>query len=149
MINKLMKKINKNLGFIVIGMIIIILLFILIRGRMERFTINDMLIPPLEEVSDIVYGYGCPINGYKCKPTLISRIDFKGKGPFGQEKYARYKILDDEKIIRYSFLYDGDSKLGKGDYIIFDNGQEYVITSRDTENEPTDCPAHRQVGLKQ
>ena len=122
------------------------MLYMIIKMIMgEKFTIIDLVVPPLENLGCNEYAYGCPINGYRCTPTMIYKCLLQGKAPQDYMKYLKYKIIDKDNVVRYSGLYKNLDGLKLGSYVTFDNGQEYVITSLDPENdEPADCPAIRR-----
>ena len=152
MINKLpesLKKINmKNIVFVASLLFVSFFVYkFFTMKKKEEFTIEDMLIPPLAQTGSAEYGYVCPVNGYRCKPRLVYKIDLEGQGDFAYQKYQKYKIVDEENIVRYSGLYQA-AALPVGSYIIFDNGQEYLLTTLDTGIDPPDCPPVRR-GLKE
>ena len=125
------------------SIILLIMLIRMIRG--EGFTIIDLITPPLEHLGCEEYAYGCPINGYRCTPTMIYKCLLRGVAPQDYMKYVKYKIIDSQNVVRYSGLYKNIDGLKLGSYVTFDNGQEYVINSLDVENDqPQDCPAIRK-----
>lgn len=115
--------------------------------RKEDYTIMELAVPPLDKLETNEYAYGCPINGYRCEPSMIYKIELQGKGIFKHLKYVKYKLVDSENIVRYSGLYKNLEGVKVGSYVTFDNGQEYIITSLDTVNVPTDCPTVRRDKL--
>jgi len=121
-------------------------IFIIIKMiRGENFTIIDLVVPPLRKVSTNEYAYGCPINGYKCQPTMIYIVRLQGQGAQDYMKYVKYKLIDKDNVVRYSGLYKKLEGLKVGSYVTFDNGQEFIISSLDTNNDqPEDCPAIRK-----
>ena len=151
MIDKLIKSLKSismpAISTVVLGSILLLLSFfvyrIIMKVKQESFTIVDMLIPPLKQESSIEYGYVCPVNGYRCKPKLVYKIVLSGNGKYADMRFQKYKIIDDENLVRYSGLYQSDD-LPIGSYIVFDNGQEYVLTSFDVTSEPMDCPPVRR-----
>ena len=116
-------------------------LVMLIRGG--SFPITDLVVPPLEQVSCEEYAYGCKINGYRCEPSMVYKCEMQG----GNKKYIKYKIIDSDNLVNYTGLYN-NLGIKVGDYIIFSNGQEYIITSLDMVSEPEDCPMVRKSSLK-
>ena len=129
MITKLIKLLKKNYLYI-LGAIIIVFLLSMIFRR-EGFTIIDLVVPPLEKISTDEYAWGCPINGYKCQPTMIYMVKLQGQSPQDYMKYVKYKLIDKDNVVRYSGLYNKLEGLKVGSYVIFDNGQEYIISSLD------------------
>lgn len=129
--------------------IVIVIIINMIRKKKEKFTIDYLLIPPLEEKDEEHYGYACPINGYNCEPTKLYKVNYVGKYQFRDIELCRYKMVDKEGIERYSGLYGVNSKLRIGSYVIFNNGQEYVVTSTNPYKIPSDCPTKRRKDLKE
>jgi hypothetical protein len=143
MINKVLKLLKRNIVFGSILFLLSIIVYRIIAKKIESFTIVNMLIPPLKQNSIIKYAYACPINGYRCKPRIVHKIELSGQGKFSNMKFQKYKIVDVENVVRYSGLYKSND-LPIGSYVVFDNGQEYIITSFDIEKEPEDCPPNRR-----
>ena len=142
MIAKLMKFLKKNYLYILGSLLIAFMIMMVVR---ENFTIIDLIVPPLQKLSTDEYAYGCPINGYKCSPTMIYMVKLQGKAPQDYMRYVKYKMIDQYNVTRYSGLYKNLEGLSVGSYVTFDNGQDFVITSLDTMNDqPEDCPAIRK-----
>ena len=111
--------------------IIAVILCIFLCMRKENFEVIDLIVPPLEQISCIEHGYGCKINGVSIEPLMIYKCSLQGKDNKSDIKYLKYKIIDNDNVTRYSGLYKNLEGVGQGEYIIFDNGQEYIVSSLD------------------
>lgn len=146
MITKLIKFVKKNYLYILCVLIVVSITMVLMKEPfMEYFTVIDLVVPPLKQISCDEYAYGCPINGYRCTPTMIYICLLQGQTPQENMKYVKYKIIDKDNVVHYSGLYKNIEGLKIGSYVVMDNGQEFYITSLDTDNDqPADCPAIRK-----
>ena len=140
--------IKKNYCIILTILSIIAIIFCCMMSRRESFKLIDLVTPPLEIIKSEEFGYCCPINGYKCEPSMIYKIYMQGKEVFKHMKYVKYKLIDSQNVVRYSGLYKDLDELQIGSYIIFDNGQEYIVTTLDVNSVPSDCPTIRRKSFK-
>ena len=129
-------------------LIIAVILCIIICMRKEGFQIIDLIVPPLEQVSCDEYAYGCRINGYRVDPVMIYKCSLQGKDNKEDKKYLKYKIIDSNNVVRYSGLYNDLEGVKKGEYITFENGQEYIISTLDIVSQPQACATIRHRSLK-
>jgi len=136
--------IKKNYCMILTVIFIICIAICCLKARKEGFKLIELVTPPLEKIKTEEHGYGCRINGYRCEPIMIYKIELQGKGIFNYMKYLKYKMIDNENIVRYTGLYRGLEGVPVGSYLTFDNGQEYVITTLDTISPTKDCPTVRR-----
>ena len=141
---KLLKDRRFQGGIVVIAAI----LCIMICMRKEGFQIIDLIVPPLEQISCDEHGYGCRINGVNIEPMMIYKCLLQGKDNKSDTKYLKYKIIDKDNVVRYSGLYNKLEGVKKGEYITFDNGQEYIVSSLDTVSVPQHCAPNRLRQLK-
>lgn len=108
----------------------------------EEFKSVQLIVPHLDFVGCEEYAYGCRINGVNIEPLQIYKCLLEGKSNKSIQ-YIKYKIIDNDNVVRYSGLFKEIEGLQVGDYITFDNGQELIITSLDTNNIPESCPTIR------
>jgi len=152
---KIIRKILKSLmdlikdrrvqgSIIVIAVIICVILCM----RKEGFQVIDLIVPPLEQISCDEHGYGCRINGISIEPLMIYKCSLQGKDNKSDTKYLKYKIIDKDNVTRYSGLYKNLEGVKQGEYITFDNGQEYIVSSLDTVSAPKQCAPNRLRQLK-
>lgn len=149
-INKLTSKITDILmkNKVVIGISLIIICIIICMKMMkkkkeEEFKSVELIVPSLELVGCEEFCWGCKINGYNIEPLMIYKCLLQGKEN-KDIQYIKYKIVDTDNVVRYSGLYKEIEGLQVGEYITFDNGQEFIITSLDVMNIPEGCPTIRQ-----
>ena len=116
--------------------------------RKEGFQVIDLIVPPLEQTSCDEYGYGCRINGVNIEPLMIYKCSLQGKDNKSDIKYLKYKIIDKNNVTRYSGLYNSLEGVKQGEYITFENGQEYIVSSLDTVSAPKQCAPNRLRQLK-
>ncbi len=128
--------------------IIAVIICIVICLRREQFEVIDLIVPPLEQTSCVEYGYGCRINGVSIEPLMIYKCSLQGKGNNSYIKYLKYKIIDKDNLIHYTGLYNNLEGIKKGQYITFDNGQEYIVSTLDVLSVPSQCAPYRVNHLK-
>jgi len=148
---KIVQKLLKNrVVQLMVGVLILCPLLMMIYKRImgEGFQVIDLIVPPLEQVSCVEHAYGCRINGYRVEPMLVYKCLYQGKDNKEDIKYLKYKIVDSDNVTRYTGLYNNLEGVKVGEYITFDNGQEYVIGSLDIESEPKACATIRMRQLK-
>ena len=128
--------------------IILIILVIMSMCNREDFQVIDLIVPPLDEVSCVEYAYGCRINGYRVEPLMVYKCLLQGKDNKEDIKYLKYKIIDTDNVTRYSGLYNNLEGVKVGEYITFDNGQEYIVSTLDVVSLPKACATIRMKQLK-
>ena len=116
--------------------------------RREGFQVIDLIVPPLEQTSCDEYAYGCRINGYRIDPLMIYKCSLQGKDNKSDKKYLKYKIIDTDNVVRYTGLYNNLEGVKLGEYLTFENGQEYIVSSLDVVSQPQPCKTIRMKELK-
>jgi hypothetical protein len=146
-IKKIMDLLMKNKKIIGILLVIVIIIYIIMRMMKkeseEEFKSVELIVPPLQLSGCEEYAYGCKINGYNMEPLMIFKCLLEGREN-KDIQYIKYKIIDNDNVVRYSGLFKEIEGLQVGSYITFDNGQELIITSLDTNMPPQGCPTVRQ-----
>ena len=146
---KVIMKLMTRENIITVTLLLILVTYAYKLATREDFQVIDLVVPPLEQKSCEEYAYGCKVNAYKCEPFTIYQCVLQGIGEHSDVYYLKYKMIDEENVVHYTGLYNNLDGLRVGMYVIFDNGQEYVITSLDMESQPEDCPTVRHRSLKQ
>jgi hypothetical protein len=148
-IKKIMDMLMKNkkmIGILLVIIVIIVMGMKIMKMRKvteEEFKSVELIVPPLELSGCEEYAWGCKINGYNIEPLQIYKCLLEGKSN-KTIQYIKYKIIDNDNVVRYSGLFKEIEGLQVGSYITFDNGQELIITSLDTNMPPQGCPTVRQ-----